>query len=197
MCSPVQKQQYMGEHETKISTKRHYKPELLISSCYWTEKWFDSQLCLLSLNTRTHTSMMTVFVFWMLSTQTMLKNKFQIYLSAVLGLFPLYLWGYMCTQLKKESGLNFQFMVWELILHVDTIHHWHQWKSCGGLLKKTISHIGYCEYLTRSFETYSSGENGLHAPAILGVLNYANVFLQHKNKVTVFCCTIEPALMLT
>lgn len=143
MCSPVQKPQCMGEHETKISRKRHFKPGLLISSCYWTEKWFDSQFCLLSLNTRTHTSMMTVFVFWMLNTQAMLKNKFQINPSAVLGLFPLYLWWYMCMQLKKESGLNFQFMVWELLLCVDIIHHWHQWKSCGGLLNKTICHTGY------------------------------------------------------
>ena len=102
----------------------HDKPELFISSRYWTQKLFDNHLHLLSLNTTTHTSVVTVFIFWMLSTRAMLKNVFQIHLSSALGPFPLFPWGYMCTQLKKESGLNFQFMVWELILHVDTAHHW-------------------------------------------------------------------------
>lgn len=44
---------------------------------------------------------------------------------------------------------------------------------------------------------YSTGQNGLFAPLILGLLNYATIFLEHKSRLTVFCCTIEPALMLT
>lgn len=129
----------------KIASKGCYKPELLISSHCWTQKWLTVTFAVIIYYSTYHhgDSVHTLHAQYSGSVEEYFSDSplFCAWTFPTVSMNPqIHVWA-------AEGDIWPEFSVHSVGagLHIGTAHHWHKRRSCGELLNRIICRTDNCE----------------------------------------------------